>query len=218
MGWVSSKQTKDYDDVTSIPVFTEASRGSVQTCHIDRTSLVFKFCFPLPQKIPGLHLTYICTQLTVHVPLLSCPEDIMSAESQIFIHHQLLESTAAILKIVASFGSTEAAIIHSLGEGLKSLQDTLLGYGNMPTPALYPLYKLCLHLWQNFDKQLQQSLGNASELARISVVGYDICRLRKVLLSISHALCTYLNLIRWYVNTLITETSMLNKRLVPQQM
>lgn len=139
----------------------------------------------------------------------SYPVDNMSAESQLCIHDQLLESTTAIPMIIDRVGSTQEAIIDSLKEGLKSLQDTLLGYRNMPTPALYPLYKLCLHLWQTFGKQLQQSLGNASELARISVIGYDLCQLRKVLLSISHALCTYLNLLRWYVKAVISETYML---------
>jgi hypothetical protein len=141
----------------------------------------------------------------------------MSSESQLCIHDQLLESTAAIPKILDTFGSTELAIICSLRESLKSLQDTLLGYGNMPTPSLYPLYKLCLHLWETFGKQLQRSLGNVSELARISVVDYDLHQLQKVLLSISHALCTSLNLIRWYVKAVIYEISMLKKRLVAQQ-
>jgi hypothetical protein len=87
----------------------------------------------------------------------------------------------------------------------------------MPTRAHYPLYRFCLHLWQTFGKQLQRSLGNVSRLARNSVAGYDLCQFRKVLLSITHALSTYLNLIRWYVKAVISGFSMLKKRLVAQQ-
>jgi uncharacterized membrane protein YuzA (DUF378 family) len=43
----------------------------------------------------------------------------MSVESQLFIHDQLFESTAAVPKIMGTLGSTEVAIIDSLGEGSK---------------------------------------------------------------------------------------------------
>lgn len=40
---------------------------------------------------------------------------------------------------------------------------------------------------------------DASRIIEITVTGYNLYKLQEVLLAFSHALSTYLNIIRWYV-------------------
>ncbi|OQD77349.1 hypothetical protein PENANT_c112G01781, partial [Penicillium antarcticum] len=95
-----------------------------------------------------------------------------------------------------SFRSTDVAVLGTLADGLRSLQDTLLGSGNIPSPMFYPFPELCLQLCEGFGEKLSETHGDASRLANIAMSGYNLCQLQKALLAIFHAFATYLNLIR----------------------
>ena len=124
----------------------------------------------------------------------------MDAGSQPSLRDQLFESAAVVLDILNRVGSSELVGLDTLEEGMRSLQDTLLGSDYISTPELDPFYLLCLQLCDAISKQSSLN-GSTFELASDSVTGHGLGELREVLLASFHALNTYLNIIRWYVKS-----------------
>lgn len=136
-------------------------------------------------------------QYTADVPLYK-----MSAELQPPIREQLFECTAVVLNIINNWEPVESVDLGPLKEGLISLQDTLLGSIHMSSPMLDPFYLLCIYPCKAFKEQISPGC-NASDLHNTSVAEYRLRQQQEVLLVLFHALSTYLNIIRWYVKTII---------------
>lgn len=140
----------------------------------------------------------------------------MEAGSQLALRDQLFESVAVVLDTISRARSSEIADLYTLEGGLRSLQDTLLGSDYISAPELDPFYLLCLQLCDALNKQFTRD-GSAFELASISGTGNGLGELREVLLVSFHALNTYLNIIRWYVRSVIFDGSTLRYQLVPPE-
>lgn len=121
----------------------------------------------------------------------------MDAENQPYARDLLLDATATITDSLQSFGP-EMIAFDFLKRGLLSLQDTLLGSGNMGSPTIDPFYNLCIQLCEVLSRKLVEFQSNPSELAGITVAEYNLYDFQSLLLRLFHGLSTYLNLKRWY--------------------
>lgn len=135
----------------------------------------------------------------------------MDADSQTSLRDRLFESAAVVLDIIKRLACSWDVDLRTLEEALRSLQDTLLGSLYISTPELDPFCLLCLQLCDAMSRQA----SHASQLADISVMGYDLDQLREVLLTLFHALSTYFNIIRWYVKSVNIGRGILRYRSVP---
>ena len=106
---------------------------------------------------------------------------------------QLFESTTRVLEIAKCLGSNGMIDTVSLEDGVLALHDTLLLSRREDVSLLTPFYLVCLQVCQIF---VNHDL-NVSHLRHISVNGYDICQLIPVLLTLFHALSTFVNFICW---------------------
>lgn len=140
----------------------------------------------------------------------SFPTD-MEAGSQLALRDQLFESAAIVLDTINRAGLSGIPDVDTLDQGLRSLQDTLLGSDYISTPRLGPFYLLCIQLCDDLNKQLSLN-GSALDSASVSVTDRGLGELREVLLASFHALNTYLNIIRWYVKPVSFGSSMLRYR------
>lgn len=180
---------------TSQPLFLKNTSQQHQNTIVRLINFIARYLFAL--VVTSIYATgHFPTIADVPFPL---PTD-MDAGSQPSLQHQLFESTAVVLDIIKKVESIEIADLGPLEEGLRSLQDTLLGSAYISSPQLDPFYLLCLQLCDAIRKQCPHN-DNASLLANVSVTGYDLYQLREVLLALFHALSTYLNVIRRYVYT-----------------
>lgn len=142
------------------------------------------------------YLSYQTRSMQVNMPCVLATE--MDDGSQPCLRDQLFESAAVVLDIIKSLEPSGLVDLGTLEEGLRSLQDTLLGSTFFSSRDLDPFYLLCRQVCDALTKQASPN-GYASQIADISVMGYGLYQLREVLLALSHALSTYLNIIRWYV-------------------
>lgn len=103
----------------------------------------------------------------------------MDAGYQISLHDQLLQSTAVVLATVENWDPIEFFDLGSFREGLRSAQDTLMGFRSMSTSTFDPFYLLCLYPCKALSDQISPD-GNVSCLRNISVTGYDLCQFQEV--------------------------------------
>ena len=109
---------------------------------------------------------------------------------------RLFNSTTRILEIARCLGFNEMIDAASLEDGILALHDTLLLSRREDVSLLTPFYLLCLEVCQTFVNLITPDM-NVSELKNISVSGYNSCQLTPVLLTLFHALSTFVNFICW---------------------
>lgn len=109
---------------------------------------------------------------------------------------KLFKSTTRILEIAKGLGSNEMIDTVALQDGVYALHDTLLLSRREDVSLLTPFYLVCLEVCQIFNKLITPEM-NLSDLKNISVNGYNACQLTPVLLTLFHALSTFVNFICW---------------------
>jgi hypothetical protein len=109
---------------------------------------------------------------------------------------KLFKSTTRILEIAKFLGSHEIIDTVSLVDGISALHDTLLLSRREDVSLLTPFCFLCLEVCQIFDNLITPDMS-VSDLKNISVNGYNACQLTPVLLTLFHALSTFVNFICW---------------------
>lgn len=139
----------------------------------------------------------------------------MNSQSQPSLRDQLFESTALALEIIRKVEPSGLVDLSSLKDGLRSLQDTLLGSMWFPGRQLDPFYLLCLQICDAMTKQASPD-RDASQIIEITVTGYNLYKVQEVLLALFHALSTYLNIIRWYVKIMGYKSNILKCQAVLQ--
>jgi hypothetical protein len=109
---------------------------------------------------------------------------------------KLFKSTTRILETAEGLGSNEMIDTVSLQDGVFALHDTLLLSRREDVSLLTPFYLLCLEVCQIFNKLITPDT-NVSDLKKTTVNGYDTCQLTPVLLTLFHALSTFVNFVCW---------------------
>lgn len=129
---------------------------------------------------------------------------------------QLFESISVILNIVKSLGPNDVIDVVFIEDGILALHDTLLRSRCIPTSVLNPFYLVCLHVCHDFTNQITSNT-DVSDLKHVSVNGYKLCQLPRVLLALFHALSAFLNFICWYENNHLQKEITLNMQSVHRQ-
>lgn len=109
---------------------------------------------------------------------------------------ELFKSTTRILEITKCLGSNEVIDTVSLEDGVFALHDTLLLSRREDVSLLTPFCLVCLEVCEIFVNLVTPDM-NVSDLKNISVNGYNPCQLTPVLLTLFHALSTFVNFICW---------------------
>ncbi|CAI7632659.1 unnamed protein product [Penicillium pancosmium] len=104
--------------------------------------------------------------------------------------HQLFDATIRILETARCFGPDVPLDAASLEYGIHALHDTLLLSWREDASLLTPFYLVCLELCHGFLHSIRSD-PDFPGLEQISVSGYRLCQLIPVLLSLFHALRTF---------------------------